>query len=62
MKAQILRLRKRRTSAEEDRVPAPDLDHFGPGLRSPFFLCPGILHSQNIPCPLHALGQSQIGE
>jgi hypothetical protein len=38
MKAQILRLRKRRTSAEEDRVPAPDLDHFGPGLRSPFFL------------------------
>ena len=38
MKAQILRLRKRRTSAEEDRVPAADLDHFRPGLRSPFLL------------------------
>jgi len=31
MKAQILHLRKRRTSPKENRVPAPDFDHFNPG-------------------------------
>ena len=62
MKTQILRLRKRRTSAEEDRVPASYLDYFGPGLRSPFLLATCVLHPQKIPCPFHALGQSQIRE